>query len=97
MVIITKSKINDFINQHPAAANALDTWYKICKDSSWKNHAALKDIFLSADYIGNERYVFNIKGNEYRLIAMIHFDIRTMYIRFIGTHEEYNKIDCFKI
>jgi mRNA interferase HigB len=54
----------------------------------------MKKTFNSVDVVGNDRYVFNIKGNSYRLVAMIFFDIRTIYIRFIGTHSEYDKIDC---
>ena len=50
-------------------------------------------MFNILDYIGNDRYVFNIKGNDYRLVTMIFFNSRTVYIRFIGTHEEYDKID----
>ncbi|MDD2982812.1 MAG: type II toxin-antitoxin system HigB family toxin [Crocinitomicaceae bacterium] len=54
----------------------------------------MKKTFNSVDSVGNDRYVFNIKGNNYRLVAMIFFDIRTIYIRFIGTHKEYDKVDC---
>ena len=53
----------------------------------------VKQTFNSADYVGNERMVFNIKGNRYRLVAAVLFSIRTVYIKFIGTHAEYNKID----
>jgi mRNA interferase HigB len=56
-----------------------------------------KKDFPSVDYVGNDRYVFNIKGNKYRLIAMIFFDIRTVFIRYIGTHGEYDEIDCTTI
>ena len=58
----------------------------------------VRDTFGSVDAVGNDRYVFNIKGNDYRLIAMIFFDKRTVYIRFIGTHAEYDKLkDCSTI
>lgn len=50
-------------------------------------------MFNSADYVGNDRFVFNIRGNRYRLVAMIFFDIRTVFIRFLGTHAEYDKVD----
>ena len=62
MIIIKKSTINDFVKQYPEATSAFNKWYTTCKEKSWKNHAALKEDFLSADYVGNERYVFNIKG-----------------------------------
>lgn len=54
----------------------------------------MKKTFNSVDAVGNDRYVFNIKGNSYRIVAMIFFDIRTIYIRFVGTHKEYDKVDC---
>lgn len=53
--------------------------------------------FNSVDYVGNDRYVFNIRGNNYRLVAMIFFNKRTVFVRFIGTHAEYDKIDCSTI
>lgn len=57
----------------------------------------MKAIFNSVDAVGNDRFVFNIRGNNYRLVAMIFFDIRTVFIRFIGLHKEYDKIDCSTI
>lgn len=67
------------------------------KKSSWSKFQDVKASFNSVDYVGNDRYVFNIKGNRYRLVVMIFFDIRTIFIRFIGTHAEYETIDCSKI
>jgi mRNA interferase HigB len=64
------------------------------ENSVWLNHNELKEIFPSADYIGNGRYVFNIKGNGFRVIAVVVFAAGTLVVRFIGTHEEYNKINC---
>ena len=57
----------------------------------------MKAMFNSVDAVGNDRFVFNIRGNNYRIVAMIFFDIRTVYIRFVGTHKEYDKIDCSAI
>ncbi len=62
--------------------------------SDFANFNELRLIFNSVDAVGNDRYVFNIKGNTYRLVALIHFDVRTVYILFVGTHAEYNKIDA---
>lgn len=97
MVIISKTILKEFGLAHSDAIDALNTWYLITKEQDWGNLAELKNTFNSVDYVGNDRYVFNIKGNRYRLIAMIFFDIRTMYIRFIGTHAEYDKIDASTI
>ena len=95
MVIIAKTFINIFAQKHPASKAAMNSWYQIVKEADWGNFNDVKNTFGSVDAVGNDRYVFNIKGNDYRLIAMIFFDKRTVYIRFIGTHAEYDKLkDC---
>ena len=76
---------------------ALFHWFSVVEKSNWTCFADIKTQFSGVDYVGEDRYVFNIKGNHYRLIALIHFDIRTVYIRFIGTHSEYDKIDAAKV
>lgn len=62
--------------------------------SNFSNFNEMRKVFNSADAVGNDRYVFNIKGNHYRLIALIHFRIRTVYVLFVGTHRQYDKIDA---
>ena len=94
MHIFGKIKIEQFISKHPITKNALDNWISIVESSKWKNHAELKQTFPSADYVGNAKYVFNIKGIGYRVVAVVMFIEGTLTIRFIGTHEEYSKIDC---
>ena len=72
-------------------------WYKKVNDADWESFHDVKEMFNSADSVGNERYVFNIKGNKYRLVAMIFFDKRTIFIRFVGTHSQYDDIDASEI
>jgi len=67
------------------------------KQPNGKDFQDMKKTFNSADYVGNQRYVFDIKGNDYRLVGKILFAQQIIYIRFIGTHEEYDKIDCSTI
>jgi len=93
MVIISKTVINDFCQLHPDATDAFLDWYKKTKQADWSTLNELKVSFLSADYVGNDLYVFNIRGNKYRLIVRTFFNIRTVFIRFIGTHTEYDKVD----
>jgi mRNA interferase HigB len=97
MRIIAHRTIVEYAKQNVNAKAALGSWYKITKAVVWKNYRDVKSTFSSADYVGNRRYVFNIKGNDYRLIGKILFVQQIIYIRFIGTHEEYNKIDCSTI
>ena len=94
MVIVAKKKINEYATQHAQATEALNEWYLKTKNADWSCLADVKNTFNSVDYVGNDNYVFNIKGNQYRLIARIIFTVRTVFIRFIGTHAEYDKIDA---
>ncbi len=97
MVIISKSTLNKFGNEHPESKDALLKWYQVTKVADWRSYHELKTTFNSIDAVGNNRYVFNIKGNQYRLIALIIFETRTLFILFVGTHEDYNKITANKI
>jgi mRNA interferase HigB len=72
-------------------------WYNRTLNADWSCFADIKRDFPSVDYVGNDRYVFNINGNKFRLVAMIHFNTRTLYVRFVGSHSEYSKIDVSKI
>ncbi|GHT40749.1 hypothetical protein AGMMS49965_09490 [Bacteroidia bacterium] len=98
MRVITRKRIIEYSLTHPDAKNALDDWYEKTELSKWNCFADAKATFNSIDNVGGKRYVFNIKGNLYRLIALILFEPKIVYIRFIGTHAEYSKIqDCSKI
>lgn len=99
MRIISHKKIRDFYESegHGDARVPLERWYEIAESSDWRNLADIKMTFPSTDYVGNQHYVFNIKGNNYRLVVVIKFTISRIYIRFVGTHDEYDKIDCSTI
>lgn len=97
MVVISRRKINEFSSIHADATDALLKWYYDTKLVDWNNFNEMKQTFNSVDFVGEDRYVFNIKGNKYRLVAVVHFSIRTVYIKFIGTHKEYDRIDILTI
>lgn len=92
MHIIKKKTLTDYYELHPQDRTALEDWYSRTKRSHWKCFADIKATFNSVDSVGNQRYVFNIKGNDFRLIVVIQFRPEFVYIRFIGTHAEYDKI-----
>ena len=94
MVIISKATIRSFIEEHKDAEAPLDNWYELTAKADWKNFNEMKNSFNSVDAVGNDRYVFNIKGNDYRLIALIIFKVRTVFILFIGIHRDYDKVDA---
>ncbi len=93
MVIIARSAITEFCTIHPDAGDGLLAWYIKTIESDWESFSDVKVTFNSVDYVGNDRFVFNIRGNRYRLVAMIFFNVRTVYIRFIGTHGAYDRIN----
>lgn len=99
MRIVSHRKLKEFYEQpgHEDAKNPLQRWYEITEEAEWHNLSDIKVDFPSTDYVGNQHYVFNIKGNNYRLVVVIKFTIGYIYIRFVGTHKEYDKIDCSTI
>lgn len=99
MRIVSHKKLKDFYLQagHEDSQPALERWYEIADSAKWRNLSDIKVDFPSVDYVGNQHYVFNIKGNNYRLVVVVKFTIGYAYIRFVGTHNEYNKIDCSTI
>lgn len=98
MRIIARSKIIEYYTEHPDAETALEDWFQKVKKAEWTCFADMKRMFNNVDSVGNQHYVFNIRGNNYRLVVVIKFTIQFVYVRFIGTHAEYDKIaDCSKI
>ncbi len=93
MHVITKRTITEFSRKHPQSITALGNWYQRMNRSRPESVNDIKRMFKGADYVGNDRFVFNICGNKYRLIALIIFCKQKVFIRFIGTHAEYNKIN----
>ena len=97
MRIVTFKRIQDFSDQYPQAKLALEDWYhKTCR-AEWNDLNDIRKSFGSTDYVGNSRFVFNIKGNNFRLVAIVIFASKKVYIRFIGTHKEYDKMDCSSV
>lgn len=94
MRIVTFKRIKKFKVNKKDSKVALEDWYFKTLKSRWQNLSDIKKTFNSADYVGNNRFVFNIKGNQYWLVAIIIFASQKVYIRFIGTHEEFSRIDC---
>lgn len=92
MRIVAKKTIVAFYTRHADARVALEDWYEKVEAAEWENFAQLRMTFSSADHVGNKRIVFNIKGNDYRLVAIVLFKIKKVYVRFIGTHQEYDKL-----
>lgn len=97
MRIFTEQTLKEYTTSHPDSKTALQEWASIVKRSDWKCFADVKASFPSVDCVGNQHYVFNILVNRYRLVVVIKFTISFVYIRFIGTHAEYDRINCKEI
>ncbi|RZK47868.1 MAG: type II toxin-antitoxin system HigB family toxin [Pedobacter sp.] len=97
MRVIAKKTLRDFWENHGDCEQQLKSWYREAETATWQNPNEIKNDYPSASIIGDNRVVFNIKGNNYRLIVKINYDYQMTWIRFIGTHAEYDKIDANKI
>jgi mRNA interferase HigB len=89
--------LREFWEIYPDAKKPLEAWYTDAKQSTWKNPNEIKRVYRNASVVGNNRVVFNIKGNDYRLVAAVNYSFGIVYVRFIGTHSQYDKIDAVKI
>ena len=94
MRIIALRVLRDFWNRHPDAEIPLRSWYAAASRAEWRRPADVKAAYRSASFIANNRIVFNIKGNDYRIIVAVHYNRGMMFIRFVGTHREYDRIDA---
>lgn len=96
MKIVDKILLDQFTKKHAGTITAENKWIETIEDNEFANHNELKIMFPTADYVGNQRYVFNIKGNQYRFVVVIVFTSTYMRIKFCGTHAEYDKIKDIK-
>lgn len=97
MRIISRRRLVEFWEVHPDAEQPLRAWYTEAKKASWNSPAEIKEIYRSVSILSNNRVVFNIKGNTYRLIVVVEYSQGKMFIRFVGTHAEYDRIDATSI
>jgi len=92
--IFAKSTLRKFWEEHPDSEQYLKTWYDTAIHTDWQNPTDVKQTYSTSSILKDNRVVFNIKGNSYRLIAKFNYEKRWIFIRFIGTHAEYDKIDA---
>jgi mRNA interferase HigB len=92
MHIISFRKLREFFDEAPNSKIALQDCYKRAGKADWDNFSDIKKTFNSVDSVGNSRFVFNVKGNHYRIVALVLFQVKRVYIRWVGTHRDYNKI-----
>jgi len=99
MRIISRKVLKDFYenSSYKDSKSGIESWYFEAKNASWNNSAEVKSQYRSASIVGNDRVVFNICGNKYRLVVKINYSIGIVFIRFIGTHKQYDKINVNEV
>ncbi len=97
MRVIAKRTLREFWEKHTDTKQALLSWYKVAKSAKWQNFEEVKQQFGTCKILGDDRIIFKIKGNKYRLIVKITFTNQIIWIRFIGTHSDYDSIDAKEI
>lgn len=94
MRVIAVSTLKDFWTRHPDAEQPLKAWHDEARHANWTTPQDIKDRYASASFVGHNRVVFNIKGNDYRLIVAVAYRFQAIYIKFVGDHAEYDRIDA---
>jgi mRNA interferase HigB len=103
MRVIARSTLRKFIEKHAgrhdqaALKSALDAWFAEVTRASWPTAADVKRLYATASIVGADRIVFNIKGNDYRLVAAIDYEKAIVWIKWVGTHREYDRIDVKEV
>jgi len=94
MHVISRKKLREFWENHTDARSSLESWFADVKHAEWQKPDDIKVVYCNASFIANNRVVFNVKGNKYRLVVSIQYTFRIVFIRFVGTHPEYDRIDA---
>jgi mRNA interferase HigB len=89
--------LREFGEANPGAKHALDSWFHEAKHADWRTPADIKAQYGNASIVGNNRVVFNVAGNKFRLVVRIDYEFGIIFIRFIGTHCDYDDIDAEEI
>ncbi len=97
MRVIAKSALRSFWEKHKDAENTLKGWYEEAARATWKTPSDIKAAYATASFLSHNRVVFNIRGNHYRLVVHVRYDIERVYIRFVGTHADYDRIAALTI
>jgi len=94
MRVIAVSTLRTFWKRHPDAEQPLKAWFEEATNASWTQPSDIKERYRSASILKNRRVVFNIKGNDYRLVVAVAYKLQVVYVKFVGTHKEYDAVDA---
>ncbi|MCQ3936204.1 MAG: type II toxin-antitoxin system HigB family toxin [Chloroflexi bacterium] len=94
MRIISRKILREFWEKHPDVRQPLQAWFADVKHADWKKPSDIKSVYRNASFLSGNRVVFNIKGNDYRIIVVVQYRHGIVYVRFVGTHKEYDRVDA---
>ncbi len=97
MNVISKRTLVEFYTQYPQAKTALEVWHADARKAQWETPEDIKRVYSTASFLKDNRVVFNIKGNDYRLIVHIDYKRKIVRVKFVGTHSQYDRIDAEEI
>lgn len=97
MNVISRRTLAEFYTVHADAKDSLETWYRVCRKADWRSFNDVQSSYSSADIVGDNRMVFNIKGNRYRLVARFSFRYKSIQVKWLGTHVEFDRIEVLDI
>jgi mRNA interferase HigB len=97
MRVISRKALRVFWETHPDARPVLQAWYADVRQAHWKSPTDLKSVYRNASFVANNRIIFNVKGGKYRLIVAVHYRSQIVYIRFVGTHQQYDQVDAASV
>jgi mRNA interferase HigB len=92
MRVISKATLVEFWQAHPASRHALQTWFEDASRAEWRSPQDIKLRYASASFVSSNRVVFNIKGNDYRLVVAVAYRFGAVYVKFLGTHKQYDAV-----
>jgi mRNA interferase HigB len=95
--VIARRALREFWETHPDSEQALRAWYHDARKADWRSPIDIKRLYANASIVAENRVVFNVKGNKYRLVVAINYPYRVCYIRFVGTHKAYDKVDVVTV
>ncbi|MDZ4361769.1 type II toxin-antitoxin system HigB family toxin [Brevundimonas sp.] len=93
MNVVSRRTLVDFWTRHPRARAPLTAWYDLARAAEWRTPQDVRDDFRSADFVGDNRVIFDIGGNNYRLVVRISYPFKQIMVKFVGTHDDYDRID----
>lgn len=97
MNVVSRQRLVEFWSKHPRAEGPLTAWFKLVKKAEWHGTHDVREQFNTADFVGDNRVIFDIGGNKYRVVVRVSYAFKQVLVKFVGTHAEYDQIDPAKV